>query len=93
MSSDLVDEKNRKDHLLKTHLCERWTLETRRHKTRGGIWESPKLYAVPVESILHPIFAVEETPGMHEATDKPLFCWVVKDHQTQWSKMFPLPDE
>jgi hypothetical protein len=76
----------------KTHLCERWCLETKAHPTKGGDWEAPKLYAVPVASILHPIFAVEETPGLLEATETPLYCWVAKDRRSQWSNMFPLPN-
>ena len=90
--SVVVTEEERIRKTWKTYLCERWYLETKAHPTKGGDWEAPKLYAVPIASILHPIFAVEETPGLLEATKSPLYCWVAMDRHSQWSKMFPLPN-
>jgi hypothetical protein len=63
-----------------THLCSHWQLTM-----KPG-------YSVSAEDIKSPVLVFEENHGLRESWQGKQYVWSVRDQQTEWSHMFPLPD-
>ena len=88
------DEGTRRQRMEETNLCLRWQLSMKRGEQRSGEVRVnvPELYSVPAQCLVSPVLVFEENPGLCESWEGKRHVWSVRDRRTEWSRMFPLPD-